>query len=381
MPPAETPKRDWWQRRYTFTGTAVGLIFLWLSLGPSLLPRGPLFQGLVSAGAGAIGYALGVFAVWLVRFMLSRPASPAAPRWASPVLVVSGVIGMVLGIYWFHLWQDDVRDLMGVPRLKWFNYPQAGLIAVIVLFLFVEIGQLIGKLIRYLVRQLNRVAPPRVSFVVVVALLLGLSIALLNGVVVRGAMGVLNKTFASVNDEMDPNNPAPTTPLRTGGPGSLVSWNTLGHQGRIFVAGGPTVEQLTRSTAPPRSNRSAPTRARTPPPNPGHGRTGRPRTGTQRRAQRKVIAVATTTGTGWINDAEASALEYMFNGDSAIVTMQYSFLPSWLSFLVDKENARQAGQALFEAVDARVRALPEAQRPRLWCSAKAWARSAARRRS
>ena len=35
--------------------------------------------------------------------------------------------------------------------------------------------------------------------------------------------------------------------------------------------------------------------------------------------------------------------------------MQYSFLPSWLSFLVDKENARQAGQALFEAVDALVR--------------------------
>ena len=55
----------------------------------------------------------------------------------------------------------------------------------------------------------------------------------------------------------------------------------------------------------------------------------------------------------------------MFNGDSAIVSMQYSFLPSWLSFLVDKENARQAGQALFEAVSARVRALPEGQRPKL----------------
>ena len=45
--------------------------------------------------------------------------------------------------------------------------------------------------------------------------------------------------------------------------------------------------------------------------------------------------------------------------------MQYSFLPSWLSFLVDKENARQAGQALFEAVDEQVRALPEAQRPKI----------------
>ncbi len=81
--------------------------------------------------------------------------------------------------------------------------------------------------------------------------------------------------------------------------------------------------------------------------------------------KRKVVAVATTTGTGWINEAEVGALEYMFNGDTATVSMQYSFLPSWLSFLVDKENARQAGQALFEAVSARVRALPEGQRPKL----------------
>ena len=78
-----------------------------------------------------------------------------------------------------------------------------------------------------------------------------------------------------------------------------------------------------------------------------------------------MVAVATTTGTGWINEAEASALEYMYNGNTAIVTMQYSFLPSWLSFLVDKENARQAGQALFEAVDALIREMPEAQRPKL----------------
>lgn len=360
------PKPDWWQRRYTFTGTAVGMVFLWLSLTPSLLPRGPLFQGLVSGAAGAIGYALGVFAVWLVRFMLSRPSSPPASRTAWAVLVVAAAIGLVFSIYFFHVWQDQVRDLMGVPRLKWFNYPQAAIIGVVVLFLFVEIGQLIGRLIRFLVRQLNRVAPPRVSFVVVVAVVLGLSIALLNGVVIKGTMSFLNKSFAAVNDEMDPNNPAPTTPLRSGGPGSLVSWNTLGNQGRIFVAGGPKVEQLTKFNGAPAVE---PIRAYA-------GKNSAPdiRATAELAAseleragglKRKVIAVATTTGTGWINEAEASALEYMFNGDSAIVSMQYSFLPSWLSFLVDKENARQAGQALFEAVDERVRALPEGQRPKI----------------
>ncbi|AKK26350.1 alpha/beta-hydrolase family protein [Mycobacterium sp. EPa45] len=364
--PEDEFKPDWWQRRYTFTGSAVGLAFLGLSLSPSLLPRGPLFQGLVSGAAGAVGYGLGVFAVWLVRFMLSRPASPHPPRWAWPVLVVVGVIWLVLTIYWFHVWQDHVRDLMGVPRLQWYNYPQAGIIGVVVLFLFVEIGQLVGKLVRYLVRLLNRYAPPRVSFVVVVAILLSLTIAILNGVVVRGGMSFLNSTFASVNDEMDPDNPAPTTPLRSGGPGSLVAWDTIGHQGRTFVAGGPTVQKLTTFNGAPAVE---PIRAYA-----GKNSAEGIKAAAELAAReleraggfkRKVIAVATTTGTGWINEAEASALEYMYNGDTAIVSMQYSFLPSWLSFLVDKENARQAGQALFEAVDARLRAMPEAQRPKI----------------
>lgn len=94
--PASTPpKGAWWIRHYTFTGTAVGLVFLFFSLTPSLLPRGgPLFQGgLVSGGAGAIGYGIGVFAVWLVRYMRSKDSSPPAPRWAWLGLVVVGASG------------------------------------------------------------------------------------------------------------------------------------------------------------------------------------------------------------------------------------------------------------------------------------------------
>ena len=35
---AAEPKPDWWKRRYTFTGTAVGLLFILLTMTPSLLP-------------------------------------------------------------------------------------------------------------------------------------------------------------------------------------------------------------------------------------------------------------------------------------------------------------------------------------------------------
>ena len=360
------PKKPWWVRHYTFTGTALGLVFLWFSMTPSLLPRGPLFQGLVSGAAGATGYGLGVFAVWLVRYMGSKDTSPPAPRWAWLTLVGIGAIAQILMTVYFHVWQDEVRDLNGVARMGFWDHPLTAVLSIVIRFLFVEIGQLIGRLVRFLVRQLDHVAPPRVSAVVVVVLLLALSIALLNGVVVRFGMSALNKTFAAANDETDPQFAAPTSPLRSGGPDSSVTWESLGHQGRVFVSAGPTVDELAEFNSRPAIE---PIRAYA-----GlHSADGIKATAAlaaqelQRKGglDRAVVAVATTTGTGWINEAEASALEYMYNGDTAIVSMQYSFLPSWLSFLVDKENARQAGQALFEAVDALIREMPEAQRPRL----------------
>ena len=115
-PPA---RRPWWIRRYTFTGTAVGLLFIFFSMTPSLLPRTALFQGLVSGVSGAIGYGLGVFAVWLVRYMRTRNYSPPPPDWAWKVLIPVGAIGMVVMAIRFHVWQDDVRDLMGVKHLEW----------------------------------------------------------------------------------------------------------------------------------------------------------------------------------------------------------------------------------------------------------------------
>lgn len=359
-------EKPWWVRHYTFTGTTVGLVFIWLSLTPSLLPRGPLFQGLVSGLSGAIGYGLGVFSVWLVRFMREKDHSPPPPRWAWKVLIPIGVVGQVLMAIWFHVWQDDVRDLMGVPHLEWYDYPLSGVLSLVVLFTVVEIGQFTRWLVRFLVGQVDRFVPFRLSATIVVVTLAVLTVTVLNGVVLKFAMRTMNDTFASANNEMNPDSAPPKTALRSGGPESLVSWESLGHQGRVFVEGGPKVGDLTafngaRATEPIRAYAGL---------NSADGITATAelaarelqRTGGLRRG---VVAVATTTGTGWINEAEATALEYMYNGNTAIVSMQYSFLPSWLSFLVDKENARHAGQALFEAIDRLIRQMPEGQRPKL----------------
>jgi uncharacterized membrane protein len=81
--------------------------------------------------------------------------------------------------------------------------------------------------------------------------------------------------------------------------------------------------------------------------------------------ERSVLVVVTTTGTGWVDAAAADALEYLYNGDSAIVTMQYSYLPSAISFVADQEQVKVAGKTLFDAVYEEWSAMPERSRPDL----------------
>ena len=353
--------------RISFAGLMFATVFLWLSTTPSLLPRGPLFQGVVSGGAAAVGYCVGVFIAWLVRYMLSR-----SERWPSPkrnywiALGVIALIGTVVMLYWYSRWQTEIRNLMGVENLTWTAYPIIAVFAVLVFVLLMVIGQAWASLVIWLVRQLRKIAPPRVAAVAGLLVVALLTVFILNGVVAKYSMKALNSTFASANDEVRPNTAPPTSGLRSGGPGSLVTWESLGREGRVIVSNGPDVAKLSEFNKQPAME---PIRAFV-----GLGSGDNLRANAQLAAdelvragglKRKVIAIGSTTGSGWLNKATIDSLEYMYNGDVATVAMQYSYLPSWISFIVDKERARQAGTSLFEAVDAKVRELPEAERPKL----------------
>lgn len=128
--------------RISFAGLIFGTIFLWLSTTPSLLPRGPLFQGIVSGGAAAVGYCVGAFIAWLVRFMLSR-----SERWPSPkrnywlALGFVSLIGTVVMLYWYSRWQTEIRNLMGVENLSWTAYPIIVVFALLVFAVLMVIGR------------------------------------------------------------------------------------------------------------------------------------------------------------------------------------------------------------------------------------------------
>ncbi|GAB04181.1 hypothetical protein GII30_13310 [Gordonia amarae] len=352
---------------FEFTGVVVAVVFAWLSATPSLLPRGPLFQGVVTGASAAVGYSLGVFAAWVLRYMLSHET-----RWSSPgprvwlVTAVIAVIGTAAVGVWFSDWQTEIRDLMGVDHLTGWAYPVIAVVAIIVSVLLMAVGRGWAALVRWLGTFSRRFLPPRVARTVAAAIVVLITVFLVNGVLVDYSMRALNGAFAAANDETHADTRPTTSRLRSGGPESLVNWDSLGRQGRTFISNSPTTDELAAFNKAPavepirvfaglNSADDVYDRAEI-------AARELERTGGLRRA---VVAIASTTGSGWINRATVDSIEYMYNGNTATVSMQYSYLPSWLSFLSDQDRARKAGLALFEAVDERIRALPLNERPRV----------------
>jgi uncharacterized membrane protein len=349
-----------------FGGLVVALVAVWLSLTPSLLPRDWLFQGVVGGASAAIGYGVGVLLSMLIRYLVGREPSQRATAIGWRVLAVAAIVGTVLLLIWFAFWQNELRDLMETGSFPAVGYPLLLVIAAVLFVLFVAIARGFARATRWVSARLNRVVPQRISAAVAVVMVVVLTIGILNGVVIRYVMSGLNESFAAINAETDADTLPPTSRFRSGGPGSVVDWDSLGRQGRFFVSGGSSVDELTAFN---RSQALEPIRVYA-----GLASAGDFRSEADLVAEelervggfsRAVVAVGTSTGTGWINESTVSALEYLYNGNTAVASMQYSYLPSPISFLVDQERAKQAGRALFEAIYARWSLIPEKSRPKL----------------
>ena len=76
-----------------------------------------------------------------------------------------------------------------------------------------------------------------------------------------------------------------------------------------------------------------------------------------------AILIALPTGSGWVNRDAVTAFESQLDGDVAVVSAQYGDLPSWWSFLIDQEPAVESAESLVDGVLARVAQLPADRRP------------------
>lgn len=345
--------------------------FCW-SLTPTLLPRTWIYQAMVSGLTATIGYALGVLLAWVVRLVVRR----VRPDWLAPsrrtrLIAWWGLAGTAaVAVAWYlsdnAAWQTELRALMDVESPGPNHYLLILLVAGAIFVVFLALARLLRGVSRRLRRFFARWVPPQVALVASVLCVGGVAFWSWTGLLYPTLLGVANDAFAAVNMETEAGNNAPDSATHSGGPGSLVTWDSLGRKGREFVSSGPTADELTRFSGSPALD---PVRAyvgmdsaETP-----AGLASLAVRELERAGgfDRQVLVVVTTTGTGWVDGAAADALEYLYNGDSAIVALQYSYLPSWISFVADQEQVQVAGRALFEAVREAWLERPPSQRPKL----------------
>lgn len=311
---------------------------------PSLLPNGTLLQGVVAGLLAAIGYGTGATLGAIIRLLRGEKARERpAPRWYVWLAWICAGAGLVVGALLAPGLAEQARA-MNSPALvaQWLMAAAIGLVTAVVL-VFVARG------FRLLARRLGGGPEARTSLRV-----LGVIGTVVIVVVVAG-LGYLAMKFAFNRiDASTSGQTAPTSSSRSGGPGSLIAFDSLGREGRKFVSQGQP-ESAIRAFA-------------------GLGSADSP----QQRAQLAVADMVraggadatvwigiTTTGNGQIDPVAAQVAETTTGGRAAEVAIQYSTLPSWLSFLVNQSQAQEAGVALYDALVAARDALPAGKRPKL----------------
>jgi uncharacterized membrane protein len=356
-----------------FVGIGFGALFFCLSLTPSLLPRAWLFQAVIGGVNAAIGYGIGVFVSRMVRrFLLQRrPWWPPPKRvlyMAKAVIVVMSATASVLMLIPSAAWQRQVSAVMGIEGPNTVGYMRTLIIAVLVGSVCIAVARVLLDLIKTMARfsirrwRLNDEVALFIGTAIVVVLL----ITLINGVLYRGFIAGASRVFQPQNASTRAGVVQPAQPERSGSPQSFASWESLGYQGRNFVATGPHADELTalngRAAKEPIRIYAGLATADT-----EEGRLAVLLSELQRtRAfERKVLVIVPTTGTGWVDPVAARSIESMYNGDTALVAMQYSYLPSWISFLADQQRSLEAGKAMIDAVHGQWQRWPAERRPKL----------------
>ena len=350
----------------TLPGLWGALIASCLSFTPSLLPRTGIIQGMVWGINAAIGYGFGVLGAWIWRAFADRDARrPRRRSWLILAYLGGGLLVAVfaLGQYWQYL----LRDLLGVTDYNIVLVVASPFVAALLFCILIAIGRGIRGIYRWIARLLTRWVGPRGARATAWIASAALTYLVISGVLLNGLVTLMNEAFSVQNGITPEGIHQPTTSLRSGGPKSLISWGSLGREGRKFIGSGPSAADIESFT---HTDAKEPIRA--------YAGLESADTTKERAAlavadleraggfQRKNLLVVTTTGSGWVDPASADVFEYLSGGDSAIVTIQYSYLPSWLSYLVDKSKARAAGRDLFDSVYGEWSKLPKTARPHLY---------------
>lgn len=358
---------DRYYHSFSFVGLVVAILFFAGSVSPSLLPRVWIVQGFLSGFSLAIGYGIGVLLVGLWRFLeLPEPTE----RWKVGLkrASVAGVsLVTIISVWRSTEWQNSLRRLMEMPELESTDPYRFLALAIVVAIGLVTLARALIASVQRISQRLQRYVPRRISIAISTLIVATIVFLITNDVIVRGLLHAADRVFLQADELIEDDLAPPSGTLMCGGPESHVAWKNIGRRGKEFLRLGPTAKEISDFTG---RDAKRPIRVSV-----GMSEDGN----VQAQAElalaelirvggfdRKILVVATPTGTGWLDEGAVDTIEYLHDGDTAIVSTQYSYLPSWITILIDPSRSRRSAKALFDAVYGHWTTLATDERPSLY---------------
>jgi len=354
-------------RSLSWPGLFFALLCLCLSLTPSLMPRSWFVQGALSGTSAAVGYFCGVVLQWLWIY-LEIPSFRLSPGWiVRSVAVLAGVLIAAFFVWQASSWQNSVRALMQLPPNATIEPFLLILTAAVVFILLIAIGRLFKMMVLASYGRASRIVPRRIAALAAILISVFAFWTVVDGVLFHVALRVVDSSFREADALIDDDTPMPDDPARTGSAVSLVNWEELGRRGRHFITSGPTRDQIGAFLNSPakdpirvyvglNSADSAEARASL----------ALAELKRQGAFERSSLIIVVPTGTGWVDPEALDTVEYLLRGDVASVAIQYSYLSSWLSLMVEPEYGSDTARALFREIYGYWRTLPRDHRPKLY---------------
>lgn len=354
-------------------GVVGALVMYGVSVSPSLLARSWQWHAVASGVLSAVGYIVGLTIQRFYALVVPRlGVEITAPQSVSVAFRAVLLLGFFL---WFLRWllqsyreRKRANHLVGMRGETLGEYLLGTVCAFILMMALLGVAwglQWIGRAIVSVLSQwMHMVFALALSLLILVVIVY----ALTSQVLLKLGINFFTRHARKMNNRTAKGIVQPQVPERSGSPHSRSSWRAVGGQGRVFLGRGPSradIEAVTGCSA------MEPIRVYAGMPEEGQSLQNAAdlvveelhRTGAFDRA---VILIATSTGSGWVDEWQVQPLEYLTRGNCATASMQYSFVPSSINFLTDLDVSEEAAVILFETIRRAVDEIPEDRRPALF---------------
>ena len=354
-------------------GVVGALVMYGVSVSPSLLARSWQWHAVASGVLSAVGYIVGLTIQRFYALVVPRlGVEITAPKAVSIAFRAVLLLGFFL---WFLRWllqsyreRKRANRLVGMRGETLGEYLLGTVCAFILMMALLGVAwglQWIGRAIVSVLSQwMHMVFALALSLLILVVIVY----ALTSQVLLKLGINFFIRHARKMNNRTAKGIVQPQVSERSGSPQSRSSWRAVGGQGRVFLGRGPSradIEAVTGCSA------MEPIRVYAGMPEEGQSLQNAAdlvveelhRTGAFDRA---VILIATSTGSGWVDEWQVQPLEYLTRGNCATASMQYSFVPSSINFLTDLDVSEEAAVILFETIRRAVDEIPEDRRPALF---------------